>query len=442
MNLKNKKKTLSDSSLLLRSILDISNIGQRECSKNMGKSDQYLRNYLYSEKEITFGRNFSFDFLASIYHEISIKRKKTKTDDEFQNLLNNRINIKYEIEKKLLLPALERHILALAKIKKEVYNEGQEAIFDSYIKQIFPIEVFLYESFLRDMEYPKVGFKNIDNLKYTLLNPEDGNTKYTNLKINSPRLSVFKDFEKRADSINNFYFVCEKLREDYLPSFISLSEWKEVEMPYFNKGNFLVKKSKINNLKKSNITGGEVTIKSGQFLFEPKSDYKSTKKESGWFYGRKTKSTEFEEKKLKSYAYELDRSVEYAFLEKIKRTSEKRIQEQALKFKLEIKRLWRIINKFTQENLKLQQEIVYYNKLSSNQHVETNNLKKAALKKLLKKGRKITLFDIDKFVNKFGSSKDLEGHLKSHSLFIERATPKDSAINFPDFSTKDKKKRA
>ena len=154
-------------------------------------------------------------------------------------------------------------------------------------------------------------------------------------------------------------------------------------MPYFNKGNFLVKKSKINNLKKSNITGGEVTIKSGQFLFEPKSDYKSTKKESGWFFGRKTKSTEFEEKKLKSYAYELDRSVEYAFLEKIKRTSEKRIQEQALKFKLEIKRLWRIINKFTQENLKLQQEIVYYNKLSSNQHVETNNLKKAALKKLL-----------------------------------------------------------
>ena len=59
MNLKNKKKTLSDSSLLLRSILDISNIGQRECSKNIGKSDQYLRNYLYSEKEITFGRNFS-----------------------------------------------------------------------------------------------------------------------------------------------------------------------------------------------------------------------------------------------------------------------------------------------------------------------------------------------------------------------------------------------
>ena len=99
-------------------------------------------------------------------------------------------------------------------------------------------------------------------------------------------------------------------------------------------------------------------------------------------------------------------------------------------------------NKLTQENFKLQQEIVYYNKLSSNQHVETNNLKKAALKKLLKKGRKITLFDIDKFVNKFGSSKDLEGHLKSHSLFIERATPKDSAINIPDFSTKDKKKRA
>ena len=40
-------------------------------------------------------------------------------------------------------------------------------------------------------------------------------------------------------------------------------------MPYFNKGNFLIKRSIINNLKKSNIIGGEVVIKSGQFSFEP-----------------------------------------------------------------------------------------------------------------------------------------------------------------------------
>ena len=117
-----KNNSLSKSSLLLKQILDLSNVGQRECSENMGRHEQFLRNYLYSDKEIKFGRNFAFDFLASIYHEISIKRGEVKTNEKFQKILNDETNIRYEIEKLLLLPALERHILALAKIEKQIFK--------------------------------------------------------------------------------------------------------------------------------------------------------------------------------------------------------------------------------------------------------------------------------------------------------------------------------
>ena len=208
----------------------------------MGRHEQFLRNYLYSDKETKFGRNFAFDFLASIYHEISIKRGEVKTNEKFQKILNDETNIRYEIEKLLLLPALERHILALAKIEKQIYEQSQEIFFDSYIQQIFPIETEEYMKFLREMDYPRDGYKNIDDLKQIFLSTDEDDLKNSKFEINSSEILKFKNFESRAESINNFYFVCEKLRENYLPSFISLSDWKEIEMPYFNKGSFLIKK--------------------------------------------------------------------------------------------------------------------------------------------------------------------------------------------------------
>ena len=205
-----KNNSLSKSSLLLKQILDLSNVGQRECSENMGRHEQFLRNYLYSDKEIKFGRNFAFDFLASIYHEISIKRGEVKTNEKFQKILNDETNIRYEIEKLLLLPALERHILALAKIEKQIYEQSQEIFFDSYIQQIFPTETEEYVKFLREMDYPRDGYKNIDDLKQIFLSTDEDDIKNSKFEINSSEILKFKNFESRAKSINNFLFCLRK----------------------------------------------------------------------------------------------------------------------------------------------------------------------------------------------------------------------------------------
>ena len=50
MNDSLKTKAISKSGLLLKNILDISNVGQRECAENMDEHDQYLRNYIYTDK--------------------------------------------------------------------------------------------------------------------------------------------------------------------------------------------------------------------------------------------------------------------------------------------------------------------------------------------------------------------------------------------------------
>ena len=80
MNDSLKTKAISKSGLLLKNILDISNVGQRECAENMGEHDQYLRNYIYTDKEIKLGRNFCFNFLAAIYHSLSINRKNIRVN--------------------------------------------------------------------------------------------------------------------------------------------------------------------------------------------------------------------------------------------------------------------------------------------------------------------------------------------------------------------------
>lgn len=423
-----KNNNLSKSSLLLKQILDLSNVGQRECSENMGRHEQFLRNYLYSDKEIKFGRNFAFDFLASIYHEISIKRGEVKTNEKFQKILNDETNIKYEIVKLLLLPALERHILALAKIEKQIYEQSQEIFFDSYIQQIFPTETEEYMKFLREMDYPRDGYKNIDDLKQIFLNTDEDNLKNRKFEIKSSEILKFKNFESRAESINNFYFVCEKLRENYLPSFISLSDWKEIEMPYFNKGSFLIKKSKINNLKKSDISGGQVIIKSGRFEFDPNFSKSQDTKKKRWFFGREYPAEKPVNENTQKLAIENEEKLKREDLIKVMKhelsASHSAINE-ANKLLDETRLLnekqSKIINKFTIENIRLQKEINYYKEITLYKNNSENKDKELALKKLIEKGKKINLADIDNFINKYGQSKDLENYLKtSLDLFTER----------------------
>ena len=86
-------------------------------------------------------------------------------------------------------------------------NACQEIFFDSYIQQIFPTETEEYMKFLREMDYPRDGYKNIDDLKQIFLSTDEDDIKNSKFEINSSEILKFKNFESRAESINNFYFV-------------------------------------------------------------------------------------------------------------------------------------------------------------------------------------------------------------------------------------------
>ena len=63
------------------------------------------------------------------------------------------------------------------------------------------------------MDYEQEGYKNIENLK--LVNYESHEPKYGYKDDFRKHLK----FEKKVESISNFYSFCEKEREKYLPSF-------------------------------------------------------------------------------------------------------------------------------------------------------------------------------------------------------------------------------
>ena len=428
-----KSNIPSNSGRLIKNILDISNVSQRECAENMGGHDKYLSNFIYKPGEIDFGRNFSYNFLASIYHALSINRKNVRADEELDKIIQNENNLNYGLKNKLLIPALERHILALAKIEKTIFNEKQEQILDNYIQQIFPEEVSEYDKFLKDMDHQREGFKNIENIRLAY----------------DQRFKKFEKFEKRAESINNFYFVCEKLRESYLPSFYSPTDFREAEMPYFNKGNFLIKRSIINNLKKKNIVGGEVIIKSGQFNFEP-TEKNEEKEKKSWFFGRQKKKGELEE-------YNEEKQIEIellkAKLEAELATEVNKVQEETRKTLALHEDLLKKTRAIDQENKKLKEELLTYKKLSLdvNKENEQKKLIKQAqdVRKLAAKGKKVTLADIDWLINKHGNTKIIRDFV--NKLGVIKLDPPESeeepnlfeeSEEIPNFLKKEEKKRA
>ncbi|MDC3024734.1 hypothetical protein OA161_00540 [Candidatus Pelagibacter sp.] len=460
MNDSFKNKNISKSGLLLKNILDISNVGQRECSNNMGENDQYLRNYIYTEKEIKLGRNFSYNFLAAIYHSLSINRKSNRANDEFDKIIQDKNNLNLGLENKLLIPAIERHILALSKLRTAIFDENQEIIFDNYIQQIFLEEFKEYDEFLKKIDHQREGFKNIENARLVFYEPKNlanrlkDDADLTSFSPSDEDFKKFKKFEKRAESINNFYFVCEKLRENYLPSFYSPTDFKEAQMPYFNKGNFLIKRSIINNLKKSNIIGGEVVIKSGQFSFEP-IEKKEEKQKSRWFFGRKEKVKEDEEKILKEIdKIKSEHEKQMALVAEIEKEKEKIINETkkyiGQQNKEDLKKTSKTVDetyykesedyeipeflKKKEEQLKKWKKLARNNELiaESNNSYFTEEFQKKFLnerekqllemRKLVKKGKNIRLHEIDRFINRYGNTNETRDFINSVAglkLFIE-----------------------
>ena len=144
---------------LLSLILEKSRISQRLCSINMGQNDSFLTNFIY-RSPISFSRDFSYRFLSSIYHFL-VRDSQKKSNERFEEIINDETIKNLNINKKLLIPALQRHTLALININREIFERNDEEIIENYIQEIYPEKFEGYKDFLRRYKRIRVGISLI-----------------------------------------------------------------------------------------------------------------------------------------------------------------------------------------------------------------------------------------------------------------------------------------
>ena len=420
---------------LLSSILEKANISQRLCSINMGENDAFLTNFIY-RSPLKFSRDFSYKFLSSIYHFV-LRDSQKRATEKFDEIINDQNILDLNINKKLLIPALERHTLAIININADVFEKDDEQIIESYIQEIYPETFENYKNFLRKLDYQRTGLKNISNVQQ-IYEQEHQDTLEILSSEEIDMLNDFSEFEIQMESTNNFFYICENLRTKIIPSFYSPTDYKEIKMDYFNKGAFLIRRKEINQLKNNNTIGGQIVWKSGKFNFEAEK-----KQKSRWFFGRKEKVKEDEEKMLKEIdKIKSDHEKQMAInaeiekeKEKIINETKKHIEEQS---KEDFKQISKMIDetyykeknkqnddyevpeflKKQEEQLKKWKELASNDKLiaESNNSYFTEEFQKKFLKereeqllemrKLLKKGKNIRLHEIDQFINRYGNTEE------------------------------------
>ena len=418
---------------LLSSILEKANISQRLCSINMGENDAFLTNFIY-RSPLKFSRDFSYKFLSSIYHFV-LRDSQKRATEKFDEIINDQNILDLNINKKLLIPALERHTLAIININADVFEKDDEQIIESYIQEIYPETFENYKNFLRKLDYQRTGLKNISNVQQ-IYEQEHQDTLEILSSEEIDMLNDFSEFEIQMESTNNFFYICENLRTKIIPSFYSPTDYKEIKMDYFNKGAFLIRRKEINQLKNNNTIGGQIVWKSGKFNFEAEK-----KQKSRWFFGRKEKVKQDDEKMLKEID-EIKREYEkqMALIAEIEKEKEKIINETKKHIeqqnKEDFKQISKMVNetyykeknkqnddyevpeflKKQEEQLKKWKELASNDKLiaESNNSYFTEEFQKKFLKereeqllemrKLLKKGKNIRLHEIDQFINKYGNT--------------------------------------
>ena len=251
---KNRSETQKNGELL-SSILEKANISQRLCSINMGENDAFLTNFIY-RSPLKFSRDFSYKFLSSIYHFV-LRDSQKRATEKFDEIINDQKILDLNINKKLLIPALERHTLAIININADVFEKDDEQIIESYIQEIYPETFENYKNFLRKLDYQRTGLKNISNVQQ-IYEQEHQDTLEALSSEEIDMLNEFSEFEIQMESTNNFFYICENLRTKIIPSFYSPTDYKEIEMDYFNKGAFLIRRKEINQLKNNNTVGGQI----------------------------------------------------------------------------------------------------------------------------------------------------------------------------------------
>ena len=436
---------------LLSSILEKANISQRLCSINMGENDAFLTNFIY-RSPLKFSRDFSYKFLSSIYHFV-LRDSQKRATEKFDEIINDQNILDLNINKKLLIPALERHTLAIININADIFEKDDEQIIESYIQEIYPETFENYKNFLRKLDYQRTGLKNISNVQQ-IYEQEHQDTLEILSSEEIDMLNDFSEFEIQMESTNNFFYICENLRTKIIPSFYSPTDYKEIKMDYFNKGAFLIRRKEINQLKNNNTIGGQIVWKSGKFNFEAEK-----KQKSRWFFGRKEKVKEDDEKMLKEIdEIKREHEKQMALIAEIEKEKEKIINETKRHIEKQNKEDFKQISKMVDETyykeknkqnddyevpefLKKQEEqLKKWKELASNDKLiaESNNsyfteeFQKKFLKereeqllemrKLLKKGKNIRLHEIDQFINRYGNTeetRDFINNIAGLKLFDE-----------------------
>ena len=410
---------------LLSLILEKSRISQRLCSINMGENDAFLTNFIY-RSPISFSRDFSYRFLSSIYHFL-VRDSQKKSNERFDEIINDETIKNLDINKKLLIPALQRHTLALININREIFERNDEEIIENYIQEIYPEKFEGYKNFLRGLDYERTGLKNVLNVQQ-LYEQEHQNTLEKVLSIEEiDMLNEYSDFEIQMESTNNFFYICENLRSKLIPSFYSPTDYKEIKMDHFNKGAFLIRRKEVNQLKNNNTIGGEIVWKSGKFNFEIEKKIKS-----GFFFGKKKsneenkKQEQLKEIEIEFIKEEANRALfEEANKEMIKmqetnelanKNFEEIKKELSKNYGLKNEDIQKLIGKVNKENKE------YINKEQQGrlgEYIETSDFFKQqeeqllAMRKLANKGKEMKLYEIDELVQKYGNTEIIKAFVDS-----------------------------
>lgn len=248
MSMDSRNTLLSINKLLLTNLLKFADLSQQQCSLTLSHHRNSLVGYIYRYDKKIFPRSFSYFFLLSIYRALAKKhnpKEKIRRLDLFYNMISKNGGV---IEK-LLIPALEHHILAISSLnpgikigsgenisinKNDIFDEDELTILDKYIEKIEPEKYEDYIGFLQGYENTEDWLQNMIGEDFEAID-----------EIKETYTDEYKNFELEIKAIKDFYIICESLRKTFLPNFFSPSEYKKINFINSKSDGFLMKKSAI-----------------------------------------------------------------------------------------------------------------------------------------------------------------------------------------------------
>ena len=243
-----KNTLLAINKLLLTNLLKFADLSQQQCSLTLSHHRNSLVGYIYRYDKKIFPRSFSYFFLLSIYRALAKKHNPKEKISRF-DLFYNMISKNGGVIEKLLIPALEHHILAISSLnpgikigsgenilinKNDIFDQDELTILDKYIEKIEPEKYEDYITFLQGYENTEDWLQNMIGEDFEAID-----------EIKETYTDEYKNFELEIKAIKDFYIICESLRKIFLPNFFSPSEYKKINFINSKSDGFLMKKSAI-----------------------------------------------------------------------------------------------------------------------------------------------------------------------------------------------------